>query len=107
MKDFLEYPNDQNSNLEGIMLEPNIKSSDYLNITDEQISKIEEDDFNIFELEKQVGEKNILSIISSYIYTSMGFFSFLNYENFDNFVMEISKGYFRENPYHNVFIFLF
>lgn len=75
-----------------------------MNISDENISKIEDGDFNIFELEKQVGEKNILSIITSYVFTSMGFFSFINYSNFDNFVQEMVKGYYRTNPYHNVFL---
>ena len=78
------------------------KNVEYLNISDENISKIEEDDFNIFELEKQVGQKNILSVISSYVFTTMGFYSFINYTHFDNFVQEMVKGYYRENPYHNV-----
>ena len=78
------------------------KATEYLNISDENISKIEEDDFNIFELEKQVGQNNILSVISSYVFTSMGFFSFINYTHFDNFVQEMVKGYYRNNPYHNV-----
>jgi hypothetical protein len=80
----------------------NNANSEYLNISDENISKIEENEFNIFELEKEVGQKNILSVICSYVFTSMGFYSFINYTHFDNFVQEMVKGYYRENPYHNV-----
>lgn len=57
-------------------------------------------------MEKQVGEKNILSIISCYVFTSMGFYSFINYTHFDNFVQEMVKGYYRDNPYHNVIKFI-
>lgn len=32
----------------------------------------------------------------------MGFYSFINYTHFDNFVQEMVKGYYRENRYHNV-----
>ena len=76
----------------------------FISISDGIISKMEENNFNIFELEKEVGEKNILSTISCYVFSIMGFYSFINYHKFENFLQEITKGYFRTNPYHNVII---
>lgn len=76
--------------------------SKYFTISDSLISNIEDISFNIFSLEKEVGAKNILSTISCYVFTTMGFYSFIDYNKFENFVQEITKGYDRKNPYHNV-----
>lgn len=84
-----------------------ISEDNFIIISDEMISQIEESNFNIFELEKEVGEENILSTISCYVFSSMGFYSFIDYSKFENFVHKITKGYDRKNPYHNVsFIFI-
>jgi len=79
-----------------------IREDNFITISDEMISQFEDHNFNIFELEKEVGEENILSTISCYVFSSMGFYSIINYRKFENFVQEITKGYYRKNPYHNV-----
>lgn len=79
-----------------------ISDDHFITISDGMISQIEEGYFNIFALEKEVGEKNILSTITCYAFSNMGFYSFINYSKFENFVHEISNGYDRKNPYHNV-----
>ncbi len=79
-----------------------IDKDNIITISDEMISQIEESYFNIFDLEKEVGENNILSTIICYVFSSMGFYSFINYSKFENFIHEITNGYNRKNPYHNV-----
>jgi hypothetical protein len=71
-----------------------------LNYSEESICDIEEPSFDIFKLDKAVGQENTLSTISSYIFITMGLYSFINYSNFENFVDLITKGYGRKNPYH-------
>lgn len=93
-------------NMEEFKVSGNLREENFITISDEIISQIENSTFNIFELEKEVGENNILSTISCYVFSSMGFYSFINYAKFENFVHEITKGYYRKNPYHNVNFFL-
>jgi len=78
------------------------REENFISISDDIISEFEETTFNIFNLEKEVGEKNTLSTICCYVFSTMGFYSFINYGKFENFVYEITKGYSRKNPYHNV-----
>ena len=65
------------------------------------IENIENEYFNIFNLDKQVGRENTLGVIGYYIFNLYGFYSLINYTIFENFINEISAGYIRENPYHN------
>ena len=65
------------------------------------IEHIEDEYFNIFNLDKQVGRENTLGVIGYYIFNLYGFYSLINYTAFENFINEISAGYIRENPYHN------
>jgi len=65
------------------------------------IENIENEYFNIFNLDKQVGRENTLGVIGYYIFNLYGFYSLINYTTFENFINEISAGYIRENPYHN------
>ena len=74
----------------------------FINFSEECIEKIEEPTFDIFKLEKEVGEENILSTVSCYIFTTMGFYSIVRYDKFEMFIHEVAKGYNRNNPYHNV-----
>ncbi len=102
----LNNPNFNNSeNNEELKISGNLTEENLMLISDKLISQIEEPTFNIFELEKEVGENNILSTISCYAFSTMGFYSFINYVKLENFVYEITKGYYRKNPYHNVFLF--
>ncbi len=73
----------------------------YINFSEDSIKKIEDPTFNIFRLEKEVGQENILSTVSCYIFTTMGFYSLVKYDKFEMFIQEIAKGYLRSNPYHN------
>ena len=65
------------------------------------INNIENENFNIFKLDAEVGRDQTLGIISFYIFNSFGFYNLIKYPNFENFIKKISKGYIRENPYHN------
>ncbi len=73
----------------------------YINFSEDSIKKIEDPSFNIFRLEQEVGEENILSTVSCYIFTTLGFYSLVKYDKFEMFIQEIAKGYKRTNPYHN------
>ena len=65
------------------------------------INNIENENFNIFELDKEVGREQTLGIICFYIFNSFGMYNLIRYPYFENFIIKISKGYIRENPYHN------
>jgi hypothetical protein len=58
-------------------------------------------DFDIFNFENFVGEENSLPILSIILFEHMNFFKFLNKKYFENFIYEISRGYIKENYYHN------
>ena len=73
----------------------------YINFSEECISSIEDPSFNIHKLEEAVGQENTLSTVSCYIFISLGLYSMINYSYFENFIAEITKGYYRSNPYHN------
>ena len=100
----VNYSKNKNLNNSDIIEEFKLNNcqENYINISDNIISEIEEITFNIFDLEKEVGEENILSTVSCYIFSTMGYYSFINYNKFENFIFEITKGYDRRNPYHNV-----
>lgn len=76
--------------------------SSLLDFSEECIITIEEPTFDIFKLEGEVGKDNTLSTVSCYIFISLGLYSVINYNNFENFLQQITKGYTRANPYHNV-----
>jgi hypothetical protein len=75
---------------------------EFINMSEEAINNIEEPTFDIFRLEDEVGSDNTLSTVSCYIFHSMGFYSLIDYNKFDSFIQAITKGYSRENAYHNV-----
>lgn len=70
------------------------ESHDYLD-------KIQEPDFNIFQLEKEVGQEVILSTIGTYTFIALGLYSQVHFSNFEKSIKEIARGYNRKNPYHN------
>jgi hypothetical protein len=76
-------------------------SSNFLNFKDYPTATIEEPSFDLFQFENAVGKENTLSTLSCYIFLSMGLYSFIDYSNFENFLDYITKGYDRNNPYHN------
>jgi hypothetical protein len=73
-----------------------------LNFSEDCIVLIENPNFDIFKLEKEVGQENTLSTISCYIFITMGLYSIVNYNNFETFLQAITKGYNRTSAYHNV-----
>ena len=64
-------------------------------------SNIENKDFDIFELEKNVGHENVLFIIGNYLFNKLSFSSIIKLEKFNNWCKKIASGYNRKNPYHN------
>ncbi len=72
----------------------------FINCSDESISLIDSPQFNIFKLESEVGQENILSTLSCYIFASTGLYSKIKYDKFESFINAIAKAYRRENPYH-------
>ena len=67
----------------------------------ELLTNIENENFDIFNLDKNIGPKNTLTFISIYIYNSLNFNEFFkNQKIFENFCKAITEGYSRKNPYH-------
>jgi hypothetical protein len=67
---------------------------------DDLLFTIENNTFNIFDLEEFVGKENILTVIGTYIFMEQGLYSCVHYQFYENFLKELSKGYIRDNPYH-------
>jgi hypothetical protein len=72
-----------------------------VSVSEESIAKVEEPNFNIFTLEKEVGTDNVLITISCYIFITLGLYSQINYNSFERVLVEIAKGYNKTNHYHN------
>lgn len=89
-------------NLSALSIRVNTPDNDIINYNENHLVQIETSNFNIFLLEKDVGEKNILPAISIYIFQQYNYYSKIDCDKFENFVCEIVKGYKRSNPYHHV-----
>ncbi len=75
---------------------------DLIDFGDDNLAQIEDKDFDIFELEGVVGKEKVLTVIGTYIFMEQGLYSCVHYQNYEAFIMEIAKGYIRDNPYHTV-----
>ena len=75
----------------------NINNSNNLNIS--LLNNIENQNFDIFELDKKTS-KNSLTLIGCYIFNRYGFHNIMNYSMFQNWCRKIAEGYGRKNPYH-------
>ena len=64
------------------------------------LKDIESENFDIFELDKEVGRNNILPLIGYYIFNRLGFDEILNYNKFEKWIKKIDEGYLRSNSYH-------
>ena len=71
-----------------------------MNRINEELLDFESHKFNIFKLEQKVGRENILPVISTYIFSTLGLFSIIDYTKFEPFIFRVASGYHRENPYH-------
>ena len=67
----------------------------YLNLN------FENNEFNIFEFVNKIGKENVLPGISIYVFNAKELFDVIPYQKFENCVYRISRGYHKENPYHN------
>lgn len=72
----------------------------FVNSNTEIFKNIETPEFNIFELDTKVGNKNILPLIGYYIFNRFGFQEIINYNQFENWCKKIAEGYIRTNYYH-------
>lgn len=75
----------------------------FINFSEACVKSIETESFNILNLEEQIGMENTLSVVSCFVFTFYNLYSVINYNQFENFIHMITKGYNRKNPYHNVY----
>lgn len=93
-------------NYNNMYINPANPTIDIICYNENHLSQIETAQFNIFLLEKEVGQKNILPAIAVYIFQTNNYYSKIDYERFESFLVEIVNGYNRRNPYHHVSILL-
>ena len=62
----------------------NIKKYSYMNIDANLFNNIESPNFDIFNLNDNVGRENIFPVIGYYIFIRLGFYNILNYNKFEN-----------------------
>ncbi|MCQ2817120.1 MAG: 3',5'-cyclic nucleotide phosphodiesterase [archaeon] len=67
---------------------------------DEEYLNLESPQFDIFKLMNKIKRENLLALVSTYVFTSLGLFKCINVEKFQNFCYSIASGYFLDNPYH-------
>lgn len=77
-----------------------LQSDSVFSNLNQDLLNFESPTFNIFLLEEKIGRENILPTISSFVFSSLGLFSVINYVKFETFVYKIVEGYSRKNPYH-------
>ena len=87
------------SNIESLFKNKNNKYS-FMNVDTTLFNNIENQNFNIFELTKNVGRENILPVIGNYIFNRLGFYNLLKYNKYENWCRKIAEGYIKTNPYH-------
>lgn len=80
--------------------EGQIKSSSFLYIDSNILNNIESQEFDIFELDSNIGRDNTLSLIGFYIFKRFGFYDIIDYNKFEKWCKKIAQGYIRDNPYH-------
>ena len=78
----------------------NNKNYSYMNVDANVFNNIENQDFNIFNLNKSVGRENILPVIGYYIFNRFGFYNIIKYNKYEKWCKKISEGYIKSNPYH-------
>ncbi len=81
-------------------LSPNISIVKFLNENSEILNNIEAINFDIFNLDRKIGQENTLSLIGYYIFNRFGFYNIINFNKFEKWCKKISEGYIRANPYH-------
>ena len=81
-------------------LNPELLKSGKMNKINEDLLDFESHKFNIFKLEQKVGRENILPVISTYIFSTLGLFNIIDYTRFEPFIFRVASGYNRDNPYH-------
>ena len=81
-------------------LNPELLKSGKMNRINEELLDFESYKFNIFKLEEKVGRENILPVISTYIFSTLGLFNIIDYTKFEPFIFRVANGYNRNNPYH-------
>ena len=81
-------------------LNPDLLKSGIMNRINEELLDFESPKFDIFKLEKKVGRDNILPVIATYIFSTLGLFSIIDYVKFEPFIFRVASGYNRNNPYH-------
>lgn len=86
-------------------INPAIPMYEIISYNENHLTHIETAKFNIFLLEKEVGQKNILPAIATYIFQKHNYYTSIDFDKFDNFLIEIVNGYNRRNPYHHVSAF--
>ena len=70
-------------------------------INAELYKNIENQEFNIFKLEKNIGRETVLPLIGYYIFNCFEFGEIINYNKFEKWCQKVSDGYIRNNFYHN------
>jgi hypothetical protein len=65
------------------------------------LNQVNSHEFDIFELDK-IAQQKTLFIMSNEIFNRCGFLEFIEEDKFKEFILNITKGYDRSIPYHNV-----
>ena len=92
--------NYNNSSIDTSVTIFNLNKYSFMNADTNLFNNIENQNFNIFELNKSVGRENILPVIGYYIFNRLGFYNLLKYNKYENWCRKIAEGYIKTNPYH-------
>ena len=76
-------------------------TTEYINFNIENFSKIENNNFNIFEFKKIYGRENLMYMVTFYIFEKTNLLKFLSLEKFEKFISKTRKKY-QIIPFHNV-----
>ena len=100
-KNFIEKEISSKKNLEKLEKNYQRKILKPSNINPNLYKNIETQEFNIFNLEKEIGRENVLPLIGYYIFKYFNFEEIIKYKKFEKWSQKIADGYVRNNFYHN------
>ena len=100
-KNFIEKEISSKKNLEKLEKNYQRKILKPSNINPNLYKNIETQEFNIFNLEKEIGRENVLPLIGYYIFKFFNFEEIIKYNKFEKWSQKIADGYVRNNFYHN------
>jgi len=92
---------DRNSKVKEIKNNMMLNTDNFIIVDESVVKSVSSKTFDIFQFQKEVGDKNCLPFLTYEIFFYYDLYSFINIVAMENFINNIRDGYIKDNPYHN------